>query len=100
MAFISQETGHWHTEARQTGRGLGVRERILPYREHGGGEKTPRKKLQEDDHHSMVDTGLADSLRLRGDKHRRLGGQQQGGQEQKQAKKEKTLYSRVISALH
>lgn len=37
----------------------------------------------------MVNTGLADSLRLRGDKHRRLGGEQQGGQEQKQAEEKK-----------
>lgn len=36
------------------------------YREHRCGEQTPREKLQEDDDHSMVDTGLADSLRLRG----------------------------------
>lgn len=34
------------------------------YREHRGGEQTPCKKLQEDDHHSMVNTGLTDSLRL------------------------------------
>lgn len=59
-----------------TGRAGGsvcVCECILPYREHGGGEKTPCKKLQEDDHHSMVNTGLADSLRLRGGKQRWLG---------------------------
>lgn len=34
------------------------------YRKHRGGEETPCKKLQEDDHHSMVNTGLTDSLRL------------------------------------
>lgn len=93
MAFVSQETGHWHMEAWRTGRWLGVRERILPYRKHGGGEKTPRKKLQEDDHHGMVNTRLADSLRLRGEKERWLGGEQQGGQEQKQTKKKNSLQS-------
>lgn len=50
------------------GLGVEVLECVLAYREHGGGEKTPCKKLQEDDHHSMVNTGLADSLRLPGDK--------------------------------
>lgn len=44
--------------------------RILAYREHRGGKKTPCKKLQEDDHHSMVNTGLTDSLRLDGDRER------------------------------
>lgn len=37
---------------------------IWAYREHWGGKETPCKKLQEDDHHSMVNTGLTDSLRL------------------------------------
>lgn len=40
---------------------------IRAYREHWGGKKTPCKKLQEDDHHGMVNTGLTDSLRLDGD---------------------------------
>lgn len=62
--------GHWHMDTSQAGRWFCVREYILPYREHGGSEKTPCKKLQEDDHNSMVNTGLADSLRLCGDKPR------------------------------
>lgn len=69
-ASIQQEMGHWHMDTLQAGRWLRVRQCILPYREHGGGEKTPCKKLQEDDHHSVVNTGLADSLRLHGDKQR------------------------------
>lgn len=39
----------------------------VAYREHRRGEETPREKLQEDDDHSMVNTGLTDSLRLRKD---------------------------------
>lgn len=70
IASVQQEMGHWHMDVLQAGRRFCVCECILPYREHGGGEKTPCKKLQEDDHHSMVNTGLADSLRLRGDKQR------------------------------
>lgn len=61
---------YWHMDTLWAGRWLVVHECVLPYREHGGGEKTPCKKLQEDDHHSVVNTGLADSLRLRGDKQR------------------------------
>lgn len=45
---------------------------VRAYREHRGGEETPCKKLQEDDHHSMVNAGLADSLRLGGAKKRLL----------------------------
>lgn len=41
---------------------------MLAYREHWGGKETPCKKLQEDDNHSMVNTGLTDSLRLDGDR--------------------------------
>lgn len=37
---------------------------FLAYREHRGGEETPCEELQEDDDHSMVNTGLTDSLRL------------------------------------
>lgn len=44
--------------------------RVLAYREHWGGKETPCKKLQEDDHHSMVNTWLTDSLRLDGDRKR------------------------------
>lgn len=39
---------------------------LFAYREHRGGEQTPCEKLQEDDDHSMVNTGLTDSLRLKG----------------------------------
>lgn len=41
---------------------------VRAYREHWGGEETPSKKLQEDDHHGVVNTGLTDSLRLDGDR--------------------------------
>ena len=43
---------------------------VQAYRKHRGGEKTPCEKLQEDDHHSMVNTGLTDSLRLQGETQR------------------------------
>lgn len=43
---------------------------IWAYREHWGGKETPCKKLQEDDHHSVVNTGLTDSLRLDGNRER------------------------------
>lgn len=46
---------------------------LQAYREHRGSEQTPCKKLQEDDHHGMVNTGLPNSLRLNGDKHRHTG---------------------------
>lgn len=42
----------------------------IAYREHRGSEKTPCEKLQEDDNHSMVNTGLTDSLRLHGGRER------------------------------
>jgi len=36
----------------------------LVYRKHGCGEQSPGEELQEDNHHSMVDTGLSKPLWL------------------------------------
>lgn len=47
---------------------LSVHFYIPAYREHRRGEETPCKKFQEDDHHSMVNTGLTNSLRLNGNR--------------------------------
>lgn len=36
----------------------------LVYRKHRSGEKSPGEELQEDNHHGMVNTGLANPLWL------------------------------------
>lgn len=37
----------------------------LVYRKHRGGEQSPGEELQEDNHHRMVNTGVANPLWLK-----------------------------------